>query len=247
MERGAHVDESALRFSSICRRNGLPVSDQQLEKLGQYVQLLQDWNTKLNLVSRGERKDIWTAHILHSISPLFLLDIQPALRVLDLGTGGGLPGIPLAIVRPDLQVMLVDSIRKKIAAVQDILARLSLPNVGAVASRVEDLPRTSGFEHFDIVVARGVAPLVELVRWSRLLLRDRPAQPQGTHSTDARALRLPCLIAYKGGDLTSEVQALTRRFPRVSVDIRNIVFDGSSEIDLTEKKLVIVTKHQKPL
>jgi len=215
MERGAHVDESALRFRSICRRNGLPVSDQQLEKLGQYVQLLQDWNTKLNLVSRGERKDIWTAHILHSISPLFLLDIQPALRVLDLGTGGGLPGIPLAIVRPDLQVMLVDSIRKKIAAVQDILARLSLPNVGAVASRVEDLPRTSGFEHFDIVVAR--------------------------------ALRLPCLIAYKGGDLTSEVQALTRRFPRVSVDIRNIVFDGSSEIDLTEKKLVIVTKHQKPL
>ncbi len=247
MERVAHLDESALRFRSICRRNGLPVSDQQVEKLGVYVRLLQDWNTKLNLVSRGERKDIWTAHILHSISPLLLFDIQPALRVLDLGTGGGLPGIPLAIIRPDMQIMLVDSIKKKITAVQDIVAKLSLPNVDAVASRVEDLPRARGVEHFDIIVARAVAPLVELVKWSRLLLRDRPTRKQSSHSVDARTLRVPCLIAYKGGDLTSEVQAVTHRFPSVSVDIQNIVFDGSSEIDLTEKKLVILTKHQKPL
>ncbi len=236
--------DSLLKFRSICRLNGLDVTDQQLRKLEEYVQLLQDWNAKVNLVSRSEKRDIWLGHILHSISPLFLFRVQPDLRVLDLGTGGGLPGIPLAILRGDLKITLLDSIRKKISAVQDILARLQLSHVDAIVSRAEDLPKVPGFQHFDVVLARAVGPLLNLMKWSEPLLTGRMVTDDAPPSA-REALPIPCLVAYKGGDLTDEVRVSRRRFTNASVKIHDVVFEGSIEIDLTNKKLVIVQFNQK--
>lgn len=231
--------ESVLKFRSICRRNGLHITDQQLKKLEDYVQLLQDWNTKVNLISRSAKKDIWLGHILHSISPLFLFRLQTGLSILDLGTGGGLPGIPLAILRGDLRITLLDSIRKKISAVQDIIDRLVLSNVAAITSRAEDLPKASNFSQFDLIIARAVAPLVDIIKWSRPLLHGRKTLPD-EHVSYGEALPIPCLVVYKGGDLTMEVRASAQRFPSASIEVYDIVFDGSDEIDMSEKKLVIV-------
>lgn len=233
--------DSILKFRSICKRNGLAISDHQLRELEEYVRLLQEWNTKVNLISRSDKRDIWFSHILHSVSPLFLFRLQPELRVLDLGTGGGLPGIPLAILRGDLKVTLVDSIGKKISAVQDIIGRLRLDNVDAIVSRAEDLPKAAGFRPFDLILARGVAPLVDLMRWSRHLLAK--AHKNAAHYSQEPSkdfLQTPCLVAYKGGDIADELRSLSKRFAAASVVVRDILFDGSDKLDLFEKKLVII-------
>ncbi len=125
--------DSSLRLSRICRDNGLPLSDDQVDLLRRYVELLREWNAKINLISRRDEENIWWSHILHSLSILFFVTPGEGMRLLDLGTGGGLPGIPLAILRNDLHITMLDSIRKKTVAVQDMLDKLSLP-----AARVED-------------------------------------------------------------------------------------------------------------
>ena len=106
-------ETSALHIQKVCRRNGLEIGDRPMELLSAYVSLLQEWNKKINLVSRRDEENIWYAHLLHSLSPLFFLTMPPGASILDLGSGGGLPGIPLAIVCPEINVLLLDSIGKK--------------------------------------------------------------------------------------------------------------------------------------
>lgn len=102
-----------LKFRSICHANGLTLDDMTLQRLSAYVELLSSWNTKINLVSRLDAQNLWLTHLLHCVSVLFFVKIPAKAKVLDLGTGGGLPGVPLAILRPDLDITLLDSIRKK--------------------------------------------------------------------------------------------------------------------------------------
>src|SRR3990172_6606526 len=111
-----HVGKEALWFQSICKWNGLSVSDDRLQLLERYVRQLLDWNKKLNLISRRDEENVWTRHILHSASLLFHLSLKQRARILDLGTGGGLPGIPIKILVPSFSVTLVDSINKKTTA-----------------------------------------------------------------------------------------------------------------------------------
>ncbi|MBI4535707.1 MAG: 16S rRNA (guanine(527)-N(7))-methyltransferase RsmG, partial [Ignavibacteriae bacterium] len=122
------------------------------------MDLLLEWNSKLNLISRKDEQRVWTSHILHSLSILFLVRIPKRSKVLDLGTGGGLPGIPISIARPDISVTHVDSIHKKVVAVKDVIERLHLTNASVVCSRAEDLPgEHPGQEvRYHIVVSRGV-------------------------------------------------------------------------------------------
>lgn len=205
-----------------------------------YVALLLEWNRKVNLISRKAEGEIWENHILHSISPLFKVRLKPATRIMDLGTGGGMPGIPMKIILPDLEFLLVDSTRKKIAAVQDILVRLNLGRIAAVWGRAEELGREENLvSHFDYIVARAVAPLKDLIDWSSPFLRhpDRTVEsPAGENSI----LQTPALIALKGGDLEDEVSKARRAKATRSIDVLNLVFPGSEEISSAEKKIVIV-------
>ncbi len=196
---------SLLEFRRIVRTNGLAVSEEQFALLERYVGLLLDWNGKINLISRRDQENVWFAHMVHSASPWFFVDIAPGLRVLDLGTGGGLPGIPLAILRPDLKLTLLDSIRKKVEAVGQMASELGLANVDTVVGRAEDIGREARHRHlYDVVVARAVARLSDLTKWSRPFLKEgRGSRPSPSVSMQVRGARTridgPCLLTLRGG------------------------------------------------
>jgi 16S rRNA (guanine527-N7)-methyltransferase len=121
------MDEKALRVRQICLRNGLEISDPQLELLNRFVHGLLEWNRAINVISRKDEENVWYGHILHCLTMLFLLEIPERAKVLDLGSGGGLPGIPIAIVRPDLEITLLDSIAKKTKVMEDLRSRRAGP------------------------------------------------------------------------------------------------------------------------
>jgi len=224
--------------------NGLPVTEEQFAQLERYVGLLLDWNGKINLISRRDQENVWFAHMLHSVSPWFLVDLAAGLRVLDLGTGGGLPGIPLAILRPDIKLTLLDSIRKKVDAVRQMASELRLANVDSVVGRAEEIGREARHLHsYDVVLARAVARLSDLTKWSRPFLKDGRGwgqTPSGDMRVGVAGIRIdgPCLLTLKGGDLEGEVREAAVRGARVQVV--PLVFPGSEQIGLEEKKLLIV-------
>jgi 16S rRNA (guanine(527)-N(7))-methyltransferase RsmG len=207
--------------------------------------LLLEWNAKINLISRRGTERVWFAHILHSVAPWFFVEIGEGVRVLDLGTGGGLPGIPLAILRPDLRVTLLDSIRKKADAVGHMLSELGLANVEMVTGRAEDIGREPAHRGaYDVVVARAVAGLSDLVKWSKAFLRVGGVEREGggvgaRNSGDRIRIDVPSLLTLKGGDLEAEIRAAEVRGARVRVV--PLVFPGGEQIGLEEKKLLIVS------
>lgn len=220
---------SVITFRKICQQNGLTLTEEAIEKLAEYIVLLKDWNTKINLISRRDSSDAWFSHILHSVSILFFIDIPNGSRILDLGTGGGLPGIPISIVRPDLKITLLDSIRKKTFALTDIVERLKLQNVQIITGRVEEIANQGSGKRFDSVFSRAVAPLTDLIKWSRPLISSKKGS-----ST------LPALVALKGGDLDDEIETARIKTGIASIDVMSLVFEGSAEIGLEDKKLIMV-------
>ena len=154
------------------------LSDEQLQALERFGNLLLEWNKKVNLISRRDTENFWTSHILHSLSPLFKVNLPPRSLILDLGTGGGLPGIPMKIPRPDLRFTLLDSTQKKINVVKVILETLSLQGVDAVWGRAEDVGKQREHaQHYELVVAHAVAPLEDLVFWSTPFLKSELEAP----------------------------------------------------------------------
>lgn len=167
-----------------------------LEKLAHYQNLLKDWNQKINLVSRKNEEFIEEQHILHSLSIVKFVQFQPYSSILDLGTGGGLPGIPLAIVYPDAQFYLVDSIGKKISAVSNMIEELGLQNAKAEQIRCE---KHKG--DYDFVVTRAVAQSKKLIQWTRHLFKDYHEHPVKNG-----------IIALKGGDLKEELSEVKKPY-----------------------------------
>ncbi|NLR56709.1 16S rRNA (guanine(527)-N(7))-methyltransferase RsmG [Chitinophaga polysaccharea] len=165
---------------------------EQLSQLGALKGLYEEWNEKINVISRKDIDALYEKHVLHSLSIAAIADFQPGTQILDLGTGGGFPGIPLAIFFPEVQFHLVDSIGKKIKVVQGVAEALQLKNVTAAHSRVEDIKNRK----FDIVVSRAVAPLADLWRWSKPVLK-KSAVPGKQFEKG--------LICLKGGDLAQEI------------------------------------------
>lgn len=233
------MDSALLKVESICRKNGLRIEEDKVQQLSRFVELLLEWNSKINLISRADVANVWFSHVLHSLSLLFVIDFPRNAAVIDLGTGGGLPGIPLAILRDDIQMTLLDSIRKKTMVVQDVVKKLALKNVHVVTGRAEDLGRQKEFAHsFNIVVSRATASLTDLVKWSQPLLKE--ASGDKREISDQRVCNLPCLIAFKGGDLGSEIEKAAIKVGMKQHSIINLAFDGSEELGLHDKKLVIV-------
>ena len=232
-------------FGTTCAQNGLHLSGKQLASLEAFAALLLEWNKKINLISRRDEENIWTSHILHCISLLFKVDPPGGSTVLDLGTGGGLPGIPLKIVRPDLILTLLDSTQKKINAVQDIIKALGLKETRAVWGRAEDVGKKK--EHnrdYDVVVARAVASLEDLVRWSSPFLKPEGAMtsafPAVGTDESRRRIKKPTLIAFKGGDLEGEIRQIKNQ-PQVSnTTVIDLTLKGSHQFEGGEKKIVLV-------
>jgi 16S rRNA (guanine527-N7)-methyltransferase len=162
----------------------------QLDQFRALEPLYREWNEKINVISRKDIESLYEKHVLHSLAIAAVADLPDGLQVLDLGTGGGFPGIPLAIFFPEVHFHLVDSIGKKIKVVEGVAEALNLQNVTTAHSRVEDIKNRK----FDLVVSRAVAPLKDLWRWSKPLVKKNADEnrPSG-------------LICLKGGDLAQEI------------------------------------------
>lgn len=166
----------------------------QIEQFAALFDVYKEWNEKINVVSRKDFDTLYERHVLHSLAIAKFLPFQPGSKILDIGTGGGFPGVPLAIMFPECQFHLVDSIGKKIKVVQEVYAALGLKNVKATHGRAEDVK-----DKYDFVVSRAVAELALLVSWSqgKIAKKQMNAIPNG-------------LICLKGGDLTEEMKVVNQ-------------------------------------
>jgi 16S rRNA (guanine527-N7)-methyltransferase len=234
-------DPRGIWLRSLCTLNQLPLDDTQLQQLQEYAGLLLRWNQKVNLISRKDEENVWERHILHCASLLFNISISSTGKLIDLGTGGGLPGIPIKILVPTLSVVLVDSVRKKTQSLADIVRQLSLTNVNVECSRAEQLGTRPGFyNEFDYIVARGVAELKKLVLWSFPLLRPRRTELPNVTRSGKPLIKPPALIAMKGGDLSKEIQG-ARKSPDVqNIEILELKVDGLEKVHNPDHKAVIV-------
>jgi 16S rRNA (guanine527-N7)-methyltransferase len=163
----------------------------QLQQFKALDELYTDWNSKINVISRKDMDSLYEKHVLHSLSIAAAFELAPGSTVIDLGTGGGFPGIPLAIFFPEVKFMLADSIGKKLKVVEAVAEGIGLKNISTRHTRVEDIKDRK----FDFVVSRAVAPLKDLWTWSKPLLKK-------SAKTDNLQ---PGLICLKGGDLAQEI------------------------------------------
>lgn len=180
------------------------LTEAQQNQFALLLPLYKEWNEKINVVSRKDIDNLYLHHVLHSLAIAKVLRFKDGSRILDLGTGGGFPGIPLAILHPSVSFILVDSTAKKIRVVQEVAEALGLKNVEAQHIRVEDIKG----QLFDFVVTRAVTSLDQLFRWSRKLIKNKHINilPNG-------------IFALKGGSIREEIKALGKG---QYVDITNI-------------------------
>lgn len=176
-------------------------SPAQLSQLEALKPLYEDWNQKINVISRKDMDHFYQHHVLHSLAIATQFDFPANFEIMDLGAGGGFPGIPLAIFFPEVQFHLVDSINKKLKVATAIAGEIGLKNVTVQHVRAEDIHD----QKFDVVVSRAVASIKDLWYWSKPLLKKKPVdQPKKIHG----------LICLKGGDLAKEIAESNCR-PRI--------------------------------
>jgi len=230
-------------FRALCARNGLTPTDFQLEQLDQYVNLLLEWNKKINLISRKDEENFWTYHILHCVSPLFKLKIMEGCKIVDIGTGGGLPGIPLKILRPDISLLCIDATRKKANAVLQMVEDLKIKEIKVIWGRAEEIGTQSEYlRKFDFAIARAVCQLNELIALSINFLkkRDYSSSLEKIINTDLINPNSPALIAFKGGDLTQEIDLAKRQYPKVNINTIDLIVAGAEQLIASDKKILVV-------
>ena len=173
-------------------------SEKQIQQFTALEELYKDWNSKINVISRKDIDSLYEKHVLHSLSIAAAFDFPAGIHVVDIGTGGGFPGVPLAIFFPEVQFHLVDSIGKKLKIIEAVKEALHLKNITTQHSRAEEIKGRK----FDFAVSRAVAPLKDLLQWSRPLLK--PATYKIVAASEDKVYK-PGLICLKGGDLKQEI------------------------------------------
>lgn len=195
------------------------LSDVQLERFRALEVLYAEWNAQINVISRKDIDAFYERHVLHSLGIAKVMSFADGSKVLDIGTGGGFPGIPLAILYPNVHFTLVDSIGKKIKVVQEVAQALGLTNVSAYHKRAEDVK-----DKFDFVVSRAVTAMENFLPWcqNKFSASQRNPFPNG-------------ILYLKGGDLTEELKPIKKAY-----DIYDLskFFDG----DFFETKKVVYVK-----
>ena len=170
------------------------ISESELAQFKDLYPLYETWNAQINLISRKDFDQFYSRHVLHSLTILTFLDFKIGTRFLDIGTGGGFPGIPLAISKPDCHFDMIDGKAKKIKVVNDVIEKLPLKNAKGFHLRAEECK-----EKYDFILARAVTELPRLLEWSKRLIskKQQNAKPNG-------------LITLKGGDPMDELKKLKR-------------------------------------
>jgi len=165
------------------------LTNEQLEKFRQLEELYIEWNSKINVISRKDMEHFYERHVLHSLGIAKVIQFTPGAQVLDVGTGGGFPGIPLAIVFPETNFLLVDSIGKKIKVVQEVAEAAGIKNVEAIKARADEVKGK-----FDFVVSRAVTTLPDFIKWveNKIKKESRNTMKNG-------------ILYLKGGDLEAEL------------------------------------------
>ena len=176
-------------------------TEKQLIQFEALKDIYREWNQKINVISRKDMDNFYVHHVLHSLAIASQFSFPDGYEVMDLGAGGGFPGIPLAIFFPKVQFHLVDSINKKLNVVREVVSGIGLENVSTQHTRAEEI----NDRQFDVVVCRAVAPLKDLLYWSKPVLKKKPVnEPKKNNG----------LICLKGGDLSVEISE-SKSHPRI--------------------------------
>lgn len=165
-------------------------TEKQIEQFSSLEALYKEWNSKINVISRKDIDSLYLKHVLHSLSIAAVIDFVPGTQIIDVGTGGGFPGVPLAIFFPEVEFHLVDSIGKKLTIIKAIADAIGLTNITTQHIRAEEIKG----RQFDFAVSRAVAPIKDLMRWVHPLIKKTGKNPL-----------LNGLICLKGGDLSQEI------------------------------------------
>ena len=168
------------------------LSEKQIEQFSKLESLYSEWNEKINVISRKDMESLYEKHILHSLGVAKIMEFAPGTKVLDIGTGGGFPGIPLAILFPETKFTLIDSIGKKITVVNAVSEGVGLTNVTAIHGRAEKVK-----EKFHFVISRAVTQMPEFLRWLKGKFEKEQFNPK--HNG---------VLYLKGGDLAEELAGL---------------------------------------
>lgn len=198
--------------------------EQKYKEICLYNTLVLKWNSKVNVISR--KNTSIENIVLNSIFFLTEYDINPKTKVLDIGTGGGFPGIPLKILYPEINLTLCDSIQKKINVVNDIIRTMNLKDSQAVCCRAEELKKDNKhFRAYDFIVSKSVAPLSDQYKWGKDLLNQSGL-----------------FLCIKGGDMTDEIWDLTKLKKNVETEMIEYIFP--KEYNIEDKKLVLIKTKQ---
>lgn len=214
-------------FWTILSANNIIINIEQIERFKRYERELVYWNEKVNLISRQDCQNIIERHFLHSLSILKYVELPTKARCLDVGTGGGFPGLPLKIALPEIYMTLSDSISKKMKITEMFAKHTELRNIECKLGRVENLQNDKKYnQYFDVICSRAVAKTEKIIEWTLPLLKNTGK-----------------FILLKGGDLTNEINDAKTKYKQLSFKTININMIGCDWINNEGKKIIVITSN----